>query len=117
MAKFYRFSHQQIADKATLAEADASAELGLPTHAQGGAFDAAGRLWVSRSTGSFGELVRLDPVSGAVQARYKMPAGLEDLSFDAQGRLWTLSEAGSRRWNTWATFFPLVFAFDPDKLK
>lgn len=116
-AKLYRFSHQQLGGKATLTEADASGQVALPTHAQGGAFDAAGRLWISRSTGSFGELVRLDAASGAVQARYEMPAGLEDLGFDAQGRLWTLSEAGSRRWNQWATFYPLVFALDPAKLK
>lgn len=116
-AKLYQISHQRIGEKATVTEADASAQVVLPTHAQGGAFDAAGKLWISRSTGAFGELVRMNAVTGAVEARYEMPAGLEDLGFDAQGRLWTLSEAGSRRWNQWATFFPLVFAIDPAKLK
>src|SRR5690606_11940552 len=83
-AKLYRFAHRQIAGKTVLSEADASAQVKLPTHAQGAAFDAAGRLWISRSTGSLGELVRLDVVSGAVEARYVVPAGLEDLSFDTQ---------------------------------
>jgi len=103
--------------KSAVAEADATQVLALPTEAQGAAFDSAGRLWITRSTSRFGELRRLDPASGATQAQYSMPIGVEDLSFDADGGLWTVSEAGSRRWLRWATFFPVVFRLDPTKLR
>ena len=103
--------------KSEVAEADATQVLTLPTAAQGAAFDAAGRLWITRSTSRFGELHRLDPASGATQAQYAMAIGVEDLSFDADGGLWTVSEAGSRRWLRWDTFFPVVFRLDPAKLR
>jgi hypothetical protein len=103
--------------KPTVNEADATQTLTLPTEVQGAAFDAAGQLWITRSTSRFGELRRLDPASGATQAQYAMPIGMEDLSFDANGGLWTVSEAGSRRWLRWATFFPIVFRLDPVKLR
>lgn len=111
----YRFPFSAL--RPVLSEADAAAALPLPSEAQGAGFDGQGRLWLTRSTGKFGELLRLDPASGAVEARHAMPAGVEDLSFDASGRLWTLSEAGSRRWNGWTTYFPLVFALDPARLR
>jgi len=41
-----------------------------------------------------------------------MPAGIEDIEFGPDGRLWALSEAGSKRWNTWPTFFPVVFSLE-----
>ena len=89
----------------------------VPQRAQGAAFDAKGQLWVTRSGGSFGELVRLDPKTGAVQARFPMPAGTEDIGFDSKGHLWTVSEAGSRRWLSWATFFPVIFQVDMSRLR
>ena len=46
-----------------------------------------------------------------------MPAGIEDLSFDAAGQMWSLSEAGSRRWLGWETFFPVIFRIDPKRLR
>ncbi len=116
-AKLYRIPHARLADGATVTEADAAGAVPLPTEAQGAAFDTAGKLWITRSTGKFGELLRLDAATGAVEARHAMPAGIEDVSFDARGRLWALSEAGSRRWNDWPTFFPLVFSVDVAKLK
>jgi hypothetical protein len=45
------------------------------------------------------------------------PAGIEDIAFDGAGRLWASSEAGSRRWSAWPTYFPLVFAIDVNRLK
>lgn len=116
-AKLYRIPHARLIDGATVTEADAAGVVPLPTEAQGAAFDAVGKLWVTRSTGKFGELLRLDAGTGAVEARYAMAAGIEDVSFDSRGRLWALSEAGSRRWNDWPTFFPLVFSVDVAKLK
>lgn len=103
--------------KPEVGEADATQVVALPSMAQGAAFDAAGRLWITRSTSKFGELHRLDPASGATQAQHSMPIGVEDLSFDADGGLWTVSEAGSRRWLKWTTFFPVVFRLDPAKLR
>jgi hypothetical protein len=79
--------------------------------------DAKGQLWITRSSGSFGELVKLDAQSGAVLARHAMPAGTEDIGFDAKGHLWTVSEAGSKRWLAWSTFFPVVFQVDMSRLR
>ena len=98
-------------------ETQASASLPLPDRAQGAAFAPDGRLWITRSSSKFGELLRLDPQTGAIQARYDMPAGIEDISFASDGRLWSVVEAGSRRWNSWTTFFPLVFEIDVARLR
>lgn len=116
-AKFHRIPHARLADGATVSEADAVAAMPIPTEAQGAAFDSTGKLWISRSTGKFGELARIDTATGTTEARFAMPAGLEDVSFDAEGRLWALSEAGSRRWHDWPTFYPLIFSIEVTKLE
>ena len=92
-------------------------QLVLPPKAQGAAFDAAGWLWITMSGSRSGELAKLDPATGRVLARYAMPAGTEDLSFDADGQIWAVSEAGSRRWSGWGTFFPVLFRLDPARLR
>lgn len=97
--------------------AEAARSLPLPFHAQGATFDAAGNLWVSASNGTMGRLYRLDPQTGAVLAEHTAMAGLEDLARDSDGLLWAVGEAGSQRWNSWKTFFPLLFSFDPAALK
>ncbi len=98
-------------------ETQATDSLPLPDRAQGAAFAPDGRLWITRSGSKFGELLRLDPKTGAIEARYEMPAGIEDISFAPDGRLWSVVEAGSRRWNSWTTFFPLVFEIDVARLR
>jgi streptogramin lyase len=89
----------------------------MPVRVQGAAFDPAGRLWVTRSSGSFGELVEVKLESGAIGARFAFPVGTEDIGFDADGRLWAVSEAGSKRWLSWSTFFPVVFQVDMGRLR
>jgi hypothetical protein len=84
---------------------------------QGAAPGPTGELWVMRSGSAFGELVKLHRETGAIVARFEMPAGAEGISFEPGGALWTLSEAGSRRWSQWKGFYPLAFRFDPDLLK
>lgn len=113
--RLYRFPFAVLKDE--LRESDAAGSLPLPKEAQGGAFDAAGRLWITRSGSKFGELLQLDAATGDVTARYAMPAGIEDLSFDAAGQIWSLSEAGSRRWLAWETFFPVIFGIDSQRLR
>ncbi len=113
--RFYKFPFSAL--KPELSEGDATASVTVPLRAQGAAFDGAGRLWLTRSSGSFGELVQVDAATGAIGKRYAMPVGTEDIGFDAEGRLWTVSEAGSRRWLAWATFFPVVFQMDMDRLR
>ncbi len=113
--RIYRFPLAKLKDR--INEQDADASLVVPQRAQGAAFDAKGQLWITRSSGSFGELVKLDVQSGAVLARYAMPAGTEDIGFDAKGHLWTVSEAGSKRWLAWSTFFPVVFQVDMSRLR
>jgi outer membrane protein assembly factor BamB len=97
--------------------AEAARSLPLPFHAQGATFDAQGRLWISASNGRMGRLYRIDTQTGAVLAQHEAMAGLEDLARGEDGLLWGLSEAGSQRWNAWATFFPLLFSFDPAALR
>lgn len=99
------------------AAADADRDIPLPLHAQGATFDAQGRLWISASNTKSGRLYRIDAANGAVLAEYPAVAGLEDLARGESGLLWSVSEAGSQRWNGWSTFFPLLFAFDPEALR
>jgi hypothetical protein len=113
--RLYRFPLAKL--KPAINENDADTSLVMPQRAQGAAFDPKGQLWVTRSSGSFGELVRIDQQSGAISDRYAMPAGTEDIGFDAEGRLWTVSEAGSKRWLSWSTFFPVVFQVDMSRLR
>lgn len=100
-----------------LSEKDATATVVMPVKAQGAAFDPAGRLWVTRSGAEFGELLQIAPETGAVLQRFTMPAGIEDISFEPGGGLWAMSEAGSKRWLGWSTFFPVIFRLDMGKLR
>ncbi|HET7156169.1 MAG TPA: hypothetical protein VFI87_12455, partial [Hyphomicrobiaceae bacterium] len=100
-----------------LSEENATASVAMPTKAQGAAYDAAGRLWVTRSGSELGELVQIDLVTGAVLQKFAMPAGIEDISFDPDGGLWAVGEAGSKRWLGWSTFFPVIFRLEPGKLQ
>lgn len=102
---------------ASLSEADASLSIPLPDRAQGAAFDAAGHLWITRSGSRLGELVQIDPGTAQVGKRFPMPAGIEDIGFDAEGGLWAVSEAGSKRWLGWETFFPVIFRLDISRLR
>ncbi len=113
--RLYRFPLAKLKDE--INEQDADASLVVPIRSQGAAFDAKGELWVTRSSGSFGELVRLDQKTGDVLTRYALPAGTEDIGFDSKGYLWAVSEAGSKRWLSWATFFPVVFQVDMSRLR
>ncbi len=124
--RLYRFSSEVLSralDLGTLTIADASAELAIPSYAQGTAFDRDGKLWVARSHNRWGELDRLDPATGAIERRYAVAPGIEGIAFDQRGLMWAVSEAGARHVydNFWAAlvmpFFPLVFAIDPTQLE
>jgi sugar lactone lactonase YvrE len=116
-ARIYKLPFTKLTPEvASLSEQDAETSLALPTKVQGAAFDAAGRLWITRSGSTFGELLTLEPATGAVMQLLHMPAGIEDISFDPQGGLWAVSEAGSKRWLGWKTFFPVVFRLQGDFL-
>ncbi len=121
-----RFSTERLSglhDGATLTPADASAQVAIPSYAQGAAIDRDGRLWVARSDTRWGELDRLDLTTGKVERRYKVAAGIEGIAFDRAGLLWAVSEAGARHVydHFFAAlimpFFPLVFAIDPELLE
>jgi len=122
----YRFGSEVLSGLpagATLRVADASAELAIPSYAQGAAFDRDGRLWVASSHNRWGELARLDPATGAVERRYAAPGGIEGIAFDSDGLMWAVSEAGARHvYDNFLgalvmPFFPLVFAIDPKLLE
>ena len=100
----------------TVGDAAALGVIALPAHAQGAAFDTAGTLWITASNSRMGALYQWDRTTGLPLKRFPMAAGIEDIAFDAQGRLWSVSEAGSLRWQAWATRFPLLFAVDPTRL-
>jgi hypothetical protein len=117
-ARLYKLPFEKLAaGPAARSERDATAAIALPTKAQGAAFDPAGRLWVTRSGAALGELVRIDLETSAVLQRFAMPAGMEDISFEPEGGLWAISEAGSKRWLAWTTFFPVLFRLEPDRLR
>lgn len=97
--------------------AEAARSLPIPFRTQGITFDAAGRLWLSASGGSSGWLYRIDAQTGAVLAQFPAMAGIEDLARGDDGLLWAVGEAGSQRWNSWKTFFPLLFSFDPRRME
>lgn len=113
--RLYKFPWGSL--KPTISQDDAAESVLMPVRVQGAAFDPAGRLWVTRSSGSFGELVEVKLESGAIGKRFAFPVGTEDIGFDAEGRLWTVSEAGSKRWLSWSTFFPVVFQVDMGRLR
>lgn len=113
--RLWRFPFARIG--ASIGDGNSTHSLEIPSRAQGAAFDGKGQLWITRSGATLGELVRLDPATGQATTRFRLPDGVEDLSFDGKGRLWTLSEAGSRRWLGWATYFPILFRIDRARLR
>ena len=123
--RLYRFTPamlDRLPEGMALNASDAAAEIAIPSHAQGAAIDAAGRLWVARSDLRWGELDRLDPATGKVEREYKAPPGIEGIAFDADRRLWAVSEAGARHYyDGWRAvvlpFYPLIVAIDPDRLE
>ncbi|MFZ1910651.1 MAG: hypothetical protein WAU52_16370 [Burkholderiales bacterium] len=102
---------------AELREEQASASLEIAPRSQGASFDGEGFLWLSQSSSQFGTLQKIDPKSGKVLASYAMVAGIEDLGFDADGALWAVSEAGSKRWHNWPTYYPILFSIDVRALR
>ncbi len=102
---------------ARLNDFDAVKRTVIAARSQGAAFDQAGNLWVTQSSSKFGRLQKIDPKTGAVRKSYRMPIGIEDISFGPRGQLWAVSEAGSKRWRHWRTFYPVVFRLDPAKLR
>jgi sugar lactone lactonase YvrE len=122
----YRFptaALDAMPDGVVLNAKDATAALAIPSHAQGAAIDAAGRLWIARSDLRWGALDRIDRATGQVERHYEAPAGIEGIAFDGTGRLWAVSEAGARHFHdqNWMAlvlpFHPLVFAIDPALLQ
>ncbi len=117
-ARLYKIPLEAVAPGIqALGEHSATETVLLPEKSQGAAFDAAGRLWITRSGSQFGELAEVDRKTGEIRRRFVMPAGIEDIGFDPGGGLWAVSEAGSKRWLGWSTFFPVVFRLDMGKLQ
>jgi sugar lactone lactonase YvrE len=108
---------ENVTGPAGLTEAHATRSLPVATASQGAGFAPDGTLWTSQSTSQEGWLQKVDPDTGDVLAKFMVAAGIEDLAFDADGFLWSVSEAGSRRWSNWSTYFPVIFRMDPTKLR
>ena len=116
-SRMYRFDLQlfEQRDGRAIDDTMASEVRPIPIESQGLAFDAQKRAWLSASNGKWGKLYRV-AADGRVEAEYDMTAGLEDLDFDAEGRLWGVSESGTRKYLSWSTRFPFVFAIDLARL-
>ena len=95
-----------------ITENNAVHSLELKARAQGGSFAPDGSLWFSYSSHDFGRVEQTTVAGDTVKARYELVSGTEDISFDDQGNLWAVSEAGSLRWRSWRTSFPVVFKLD-----
>ena len=106
-----------VAGGGALDQSFAQATLTVAAQSQGATIAADGALWLTQSGGTLGRLQHVDAATGKVLAEYAMPAGIEDIEFAPDGTLWATSEAGTQRWNRWATFFPLVFAIDTAALR
>ena len=106
-----------LAPDSALGTASADRALPVPLKSQGASFARDGALWLTQSGSTFGTLTRHDPRTGAENARYDMPPGIEDIGFAADGRLWAVSEAGALRYTQWRQVFPFVFAIDIKRLK
>lgn len=118
--RIYRFPVATLMAKKPsdlLTEADAAENIPVSARTQGAAFDAKGALWITQSGRGSGTLQMLDPRGGSVKLTCDMPPGIEDISFDAAGRLWAVSEAGAGRHQSWPTYYPIIFALDPARLK
>lgn len=102
---------------ATITEADAVSSIPLAARAQGAAVAPNGSFWLSYSSHDFGRIQQVDPASGQILASYPQVSGIEDISFDELGGLWAVSEAGSLRWRSWRTSFPVVFRLDTELLE
>jgi len=89
----------------------------IDTESQGATFDKDRNLWLSQSTSKMGKVQKVDPSNGKVLKEYEFMAGVEDLAVAPDGKLWSVSEAGTKRWLKWQTYYPLVFEIDITKLK
>ncbi|MGB9627761.1 MAG: hypothetical protein ACPL6D_03790 [Thermodesulfobacteriota bacterium] len=89
----------------------------IDTESQGATFDKEGYLWLSQSGSKTGKVQKVDPSNGKVLKEYELIAGLEDLAIAPDGKLCSVSEAGTKRWLKWETFYPLIFEIDITKLK
>jgi sugar lactone lactonase YvrE len=123
ISKFTAARLHRLPDGAQLTAQMASAQVPIPSYAQGAAVDGAGRIWVSRSDINWGDLERVDPASGRVLGGYKAPGGIEGIAFGRDGALWAVSEAGARHFydrpffSLFVPFYPLVFAIEPQRLR
>jgi len=95
----------------------ASLSFEIDTESQGATFDKEGYLWLSQSGSKMGKVQKVDPSNGKVLKEYELMAGVEDLAIAPDGKIWSVSEAGTKRWLRWQTFYPLIFEIDITKLK
>jgi hypothetical protein len=119
-AKAHRLSldiFERFNGKPAIRENIALSSIAIPVEANGMAFDRKGSLWLTSSSSKYGLLYRINPTTGQVLSQFDMVIGIEDLGFDSDGNLWAVSEAGSRRWSTWAKTFPVIFQMDTNLLK
>lgn len=84
---------------------------------QGAAFDHEGYLWLSQSTSRWGCIQRLNPSNGEILDEYELMAGIEDLAVSPDGELWSVSEAGTVKYLSWGTYFPVIFQIDVTGLR
>ena len=102
--------YQRLAKKTGLRPGDSEAHVPIPQDAQGAAYTPGGRLWVARSTSTWGKLRTPSKTLG-------FGPGVEEIEFAADGSLWAVFEAGSKKFPGPKPFLPIIARFDVDALK
>ena len=93
--KFTLSTIENLAEETTLSAEAASVVVPIPSYCQGGSIDSSQRFWIARSDIGWGFLDMIDPVTGTLEQRYAVPAGIEGVAFE-DSKLWAVSEAGVR---------------------
>jgi hypothetical protein len=115
LTRVFVFS-EYVLTKETISTNDAIENFAVPVKSQGAAFDENGVLWTTSQDSEVNYINKIDKKSNAL-VRFPFIKGLQGIGVDVDGHLWSVSETGTLKYRHGAQKFPIVFRFDPAKLK